>query len=155
MVVEVGRIVGNHPLNKITIYPLIVLCLCLPLLAYQPDSPFLTCLVHRDNHQCSPHFSNCSGNRPKSRSKQWKFSEGVEARKAKIELNFHIQRQLGYIQTSNPSLKFLIDTGANQSFISPEAVKKYFNHIPLNYDPFEVTNVYATSKNNYSITYLT
>lgn len=46
----------------------------------------------------------------------------------------------------------LIDTGANQSFISPESVEKYFNHIPLNYEPFEVTNVHATSTNNYSIT---
>lgn len=46
----------------------------------------------------------------------------------------------------------MIDTGANQSFIDPEAVKKYFSHIPLNLDPFEVTNVHATSFNNYSIT---
>lgn len=46
----------------------------------------------------------------------------------------------------------MIDTGANQSFISPEAVKKYFTDYPLNYDPFEVTNIHATSRSNYSIT---
>lgn len=67
-------------------------------------------------------------------------------------MNFHIQRQLGFIQINNPPLKLLIDTGANQSFISPEAVNKYFNHIPLNYEPFEVTNVHGTSKNDHSIT---
>lgn len=49
-------------------------------------------------------------------------------------------------------MKLLIDTGANQSFISPDAVEKYFKDIPLNYDPFEVSNVHATSRNNYSIT---
>lgn len=59
---------------------------------------------------------------------------------------------MGYIQIANPPLKFLIDTGANQSFISPEAVEKFFNHIPLNYDPFEVTNVHATTKSNHFIT---
>ena len=52
----------------------------------------------------------------------------------------------------NPPLKFLIDTGANQSFISPKAVQNYLSDYPLNFDPFEVTNVHATSKNNYSIT---
>lgn len=72
-------------------------------------------------------------------------------RQAKIELNFHIQRQLGYVQIRNPPLKLLIDTGANQSFISPEAVQKYFNHLPLNYEPFQITTVHATSKNDYSI----
>lgn len=46
----------------------------------------------------------------------------------------------------------MIDTGANQSFISPEAVEKYFKQIPLNYDPFEVTNIHATTRNKYSIT---
>lgn len=46
----------------------------------------------------------------------------------------------------------MIDTGANQSFISPEAVAKYFAEYPLNFDPFEVTNIHATSKNDYSIT---
>lgn len=51
-------------------------------------------------------------------------------------------------------MKFLIDTGANQSFISPQAVEKYFSHIPLNYEPFQVTNVHATSKNDHSITLL-
>lgn len=59
---------------------------------------------------------------------------------------------MGYIQITNPPLKFLIDTGANQSFISPEAVETYFKNIPLNFDPFEVTNIHATSRNNYSIT---
>lgn len=52
----------------------------------------------------------------------------------------------------NPPLKFLIDTGANQSFISPEAVQRYFPNFQLNYDPFEVTNVHAKSRNDYSIT---
>lgn len=46
----------------------------------------------------------------------------------------------------------MIDTGANQSFISPEVVERYFAHFPINYDPFEVTNVHAISKNDYSIT---
>lgn len=62
------------------------------------------------------------------------------------------QRQLPYIQILNPPIKLLIDTGANQSFISPECVEKYFYNFPLDYDPFEVTNVHATSRNNYSIT---
>lgn len=48
-------------------------------------------------------------------------------------------------------MKLLIDTGANQSFIRPETVKKYYPHLPWNYDPFEVTNVHATSRNDYSI----
>lgn len=46
----------------------------------------------------------------------------------------------------------MIDTGANQSFISPDAVSKYFSHLPLNYEPFEVTNVHGISKNDQSIT---
>lgn len=49
-------------------------------------------------------------------------------------------------------MKLLIDTGANQSFLSPEAVERFYGHIPLNFDPFEVTNVHATTRNNYSIT---
>jgi hypothetical protein len=49
-------------------------------------------------------------------------------------------------------LNLLIDTGANQSFLSPEAVEIFFSQYPLTYDPFEVTNVHATSKNDYSIT---
>lgn len=53
----------------------------------------------------------------------------------------HTQRRLPYIQIANPPLKFLTDTGANQCFISPLAVEKYFSHIPCNYDPFEVTNI--------------
>lgn len=62
------------------------------------------------------------------------------------------QRQLPYIQINEPPLKLLIDTGANQSFISPDAVQTYFNEFELDYDPFEVTNVHATSRNNYSVT---
>lgn len=31
-------------------------------------------------------------------------------------------------------------------------MEKYFGNVQLNYDPFEVTNVHATSKNDYSIT---
>lgn len=49
-------------------------------------------------------------------------------------------------------MKLLVDTGANQSFISPEAVDKFYSHLPCNYDPFEVTNIHATTRNNYSIT---
>lgn len=49
-------------------------------------------------------------------------------------------------------MKLLIDTGANQSFISPSAVEKYYPHVSLDYEPFEVTNVHATSRNDYSIT---
>lgn len=49
-------------------------------------------------------------------------------------------------------MKLLIDTGANQSFISPEAVEKYFSEYPLNFDPFEITNIHATTRNDYSIT---
>lgn len=62
------------------------------------------------------------------------------------------QRQLPYIQISNPPLKLLIDTGANMSFVSPEVVQKFFSHIPCNYDPFEVTNIHATTRSDYSIT---
>lgn len=75
-----------------------------------------------------------------------------EVRKTKIEINIHTQRQLPYIQICNPPLKLLIDTGANQSFISPSAVETYFSDYDLNYEPFEVTNVHATTRNNYSIT---
>lgn len=57
-----------------------------------------------------------------------------------------------YIQIDNPPLKLLIDTGANQSFISPETVRNYFNTYPINYDPFEVTNVHATTRSDHSIT---
>lgn len=62
------------------------------------------------------------------------------------------QRQLPYIQITSPPLKLLIDTGANQSFLSPETVEKYFSNVPLNYDPFEVCNVHAVTRNEYSIT---
>lgn len=57
-----------------------------------------------------------------------------------------------YIKISDPPLNLLIDTGANQSFISPTAVQRYYSEYPLNYDPFEVTNVHATTRNDYSIT---
>lgn len=57
-----------------------------------------------------------------------------------------------YVQIHNPPLKILVDTGANQSFISPHAVEKYFQNVPLNHQPFEVTNSNRTSKHNYSIT---
>jgi transposase InsO family protein len=62
------------------------------------------------------------------------------------------QRQLPYIVISNPPLKLLIDTGANQSFINPNIVEKYYPNVPLNWDPFEVTNVHATTRNDYSVT---
>lgn len=61
------------------------------------------------------------------------------------------QRQLPYIQILDPPLKLLIDTGANQSFICPGAIEMFYSNLPLNFDPFEVTNVHATSRNNYSI----
>lgn len=38
--------------------------------------------------------------------------------------------------------------------ISPNSVEKYFKDIPLNYNPFEVSNVHASSRNKYSITLL-
>lgn len=46
----------------------------------------------------------------------------------------------------------MIDTGANQSFISPDAVQTYFNDVTLNYDPFEVCNVHAVTRSDFSIT---
>lgn len=49
-------------------------------------------------------------------------------------------------------MKLLIDTGAKQSFISPQAVHKFYSHVPLQYDPFIVTNIHASSQNDYSIT---
>lgn len=62
------------------------------------------------------------------------------------------QRQLPYIQIQNPPLKLLIDTGANQSFLSPRAVERYFKDIPLDFNPFEVCNVHAVTRSDYSIT---
>lgn len=59
---------------------------------------------------------------------------------------------LPYIVISDPPLKLLIDTGANQSVISPQAVKTFYSHIPCNYEPFEITNYHGTSQHNYSIT---
>lgn len=48
-------------------------------------------------------------------------------------------------------MKLLIDTGANQSFLSPEAVQRFYPYEQLNHDPFEVTNIHGTSRNNYSV----
>lgn len=62
------------------------------------------------------------------------------------------KKELPYIQFHNPPLKFLVDTGANQSFISPEAVNNFFSHIQRNFDPFEVTNSRVTSMHEHSIT---
>lgn len=62
------------------------------------------------------------------------------------------KKELRYVQIHDPPLKLLVDTGANQSFISPEAVQQYFSHIPLNFDPFEVTNARTTSTHEHSIT---
>lgn len=67
-------------------------------------------------------------------------------------MNLQTQRQLPYIQISNPPIKLLIDTGANQSFLSPDVIQNYYSHIPLQHDPFEVTNIHGTSRNEYSIT---
>lgn len=80
------------------------------------------------------------------------FSGAPKIRKTNIELNLQTQRQLPFIQIKNPPLKLLIDTGANQSFISPDAVQYYFNDVTLNYDPFEVCNVHAVTRSDYSIT---
>lgn len=80
------------------------------------------------------------------------FQTRPELKKAKIEINLQTQRQLPYIQIKSPPLRLLIDTGANQSFISPDAVRRYFPNIQCNYTPFEVTNIHATTKNDYSIT---
>lgn len=57
------------------------------------------------------------------------------------------------MQLSDPPLRFLVDTGANQSFISPEVVGKYFSHIILNYEPIQVTGIHATNRCDYSITF--
>lgn len=57
-----------------------------------------------------------------------------------------------YVQINDPPLKILVDTGANQSFISPRAVQNYFYNVPLNYEPFEVTNSNVTSTHKHSIT---
>lgn len=62
------------------------------------------------------------------------------------------QRQLPYIEIKSPPLKLLIDTGANQSFISPNAVQTYFNNMPLNFTPFEVSNIHAVTRSDSSIT---
>lgn len=36
--------------------------------------------------------------------------------------------------------------------MSPAVIQKYFSNVPLNYDPFEVTNIHAKSRCNHSIT---
>lgn len=69
-----------------------------------------------------------------------------------IELNLHSKSHLPYIQINNPPIKLLIDTGANESFISPEAYEKFYPHIPLVYEPFLVTNTHVTTQNYYSLT---
>lgn len=46
----------------------------------------------------------------------------------------------------------MVDTGASSSFLSPEVVEKFFSHIPVQYDPFEVANIHAVTRNDYSIT---
>lgn len=79
------------------------------------------------------------------------FSQGHNVHQAKIEINIQTQRQLPYVQIANPPLKLLIDTGANQSFISPEAVTKFFSSIPLNYEPFEVVNFHAKRRSDNTI----
>lgn len=70
----------------------------------------------------------------------------------RIELNVQSKRHLPYIQIKNPPIKLLIDTGANESFISPEAYEKFYPHIPLDYEPFLVTNTHVTTQNYYSLT---
>lgn len=45
-----------------------------------------------------------------------------------------------------------MDTGANKSFLSPKAVKEFYSQYPLQYDPFVVTNIHASTVNQYSIT---
>jgi hypothetical protein len=67
------------------------------------------------------------------------------------EINLQSNRVLPYIQISNPPLKLLIDTGANQSFIAPEAVDNYFSDFPILHEPFVVTNIHCTTKNDYAI----
>lgn len=107
-----------------------------------------------DYEQCTePGYSNYTVEETTSENTDnEKISEGSNYRQTNIEVNLQTQRQLPYIQIHNPPLKLLIDTGANQSFISPEAVQKYFPQINLDYNPFVVTNVHTTSKNDYSIT---
>lgn len=70
----------------------------------------------------------------------------------RIELNIQSKGQLPYLKINDPPLKLLIDTGANQSFISPEALYKWYPNHPLQYDPFIVTNIHATTTNNFSVT---
>lgn len=69
----------------------------------------------------------------------------------RLEINAHLKRQLPYIEIKNPSLKLLIDTGANQSFLSPDIIDQYYKDIVLNFEPFTVTNLNCTSDNNYTV----
>lgn len=62
-----------------------------------------------------------------------------------------MKRQLPYIEIKSPPLKLLIDSGANQSFLSPEIIEKYFKNIPLIFEPFSVTNLNCTTHNKYAI----
>lgn len=78
--------------------------------------------------------------------------QGCEAQCPRIELNIQNKRQLPYIQIKNPPLKLLIDTGANQSFLSPEVAQKYYPDVELNYEPFVVTNIHASTVNYHSVT---
>lgn len=68
-----------------------------------------------------------------------------------IQVNVHSKRQLPYIQINNPPLKLLIDTGSNQSFLSPETINKYYQNFQVNYEPFSVTNVHCTTHHKYTI----
>lgn len=68
-----------------------------------------------------------------------------------IQINTHSKRQLPYIQIQNPPMKLLIDTGANQSFLSPEVVKRFYPNYQKNYEPFSVTNVHCTTQHKFTI----
>lgn len=48
-------------------------------------------------------------------------------------------------------MKLLIDTGSNQSFLSPEIVKYFYRNYKVNYEPFTVTNIHSTSQHKYTI----
>jgi hypothetical protein len=67
------------------------------------------------------------------------------------EINAHLKRQLPYIEIAEPPLKLLLDTGANQSFLSPEVIEKHYKGHPLLLEPFTVTNLNSTSVNNYAV----
>lgn len=67
------------------------------------------------------------------------------------EINVHLKRQLPYIEIKEPPLKLLIDTGANQSFLSPEIIERHYKNYPLNFEPFTVTNLNCTTESNYTV----